>query len=171
LNIKPKDNDARNVILAHINRMPGTRTRELLRATGLTNGSLERYLKILERSKDVKVKREKSRMTRYFPRTFTNKECLVIGYMRRNTTRKILSFIIEHNNKCTFKQILEYINKAKSTTSWQLNRLKAVNIIYFDNHQYKLQSDVIKMLDIYKYTILENIPDISSSISDKIDLG
>jgi len=47
--------DARIVILKQIGETPGIRYRELVRSTGLSNGTLEYHLRILERTHKVKV--------------------------------------------------------------------------------------------------------------------
>jgi predicted transcriptional regulator len=109
LNVEVKDYGTKKALLADINRIPGIRYRELLQLTGLANGVLTYYLKILERSKQIRVKRQSSNMTRYFPHVFTPKECL----------------IIENNNRlCTFNEIVQYTKRSPSTISWHLKRLK-----------------------------------------------
>ncbi|MGC1928184.1 MAG: winged helix-turn-helix domain-containing protein, partial [Candidatus Nitrosopolaris sp.] len=42
--------DTKAIILNHITNNPGIKYRELLRSTGLANGTLEYHVKILERS-------------------------------------------------------------------------------------------------------------------------
>src|SRR5947209_17722354 len=59
--------DTKAIILKHIGRNPGIRYRELLRATGLANGTLEYHLKMLEKSNTIKVERRDGRRARYFP--------------------------------------------------------------------------------------------------------
>ena len=55
--------DIKGLILKYVDRGPGIRYRELLRLTGLVNGTLEYHLKTLERTHRVKVLRwEKSRL-------------------------------------------------------------------------------------------------------------
>jgi predicted transcriptional regulator len=164
LNVKVKDNDTKNTLLAYINSIPGIRYRELLRLTGLANGVLTYYLKILERSKQVRVKRQSSSMTRYFPRVFTSRECLIIANVRRDTARQIILCILEHNNRpCTFNDIVQYTKRSPSTISWHLKRLKDAGMVSVRNYhryqRYKLRGVVIKLLNKYQDRILENQPD------------
>ena len=168
-NVNPSENVMirKSILLTHIHKAPGIKYRELLQLTGLGNGVLSYYLKNLEKSKCVKVKRtiksQKSNMTRYFPLEVTNKECLIIGNIRRNTTKQIILFILEHNNNCTFNEIVEHTNKSPSTISWQLNRLKDAGILTVHNrHQYqiyKVRNIVTKLLNKYNDRILDNITD------------
>lgn len=120
-------NDIRDVLIKHINETPGIRYRELLRLTRLANGVLTYHLAVLEKSGNIKVDR-KSRMTRYYPSNICAEETDIIGYLKSNTARQITMFILEHE-LCTFSEIVEYVNKASSTISWHLKRLKHAGII------------------------------------------
>jgi predicted transcriptional regulator len=48
-------------LLKHIDENPGLRYRQLLRLTDLVNGVLSYHLSVLERSKQIRVNRNKSR--------------------------------------------------------------------------------------------------------------
>jgi predicted transcriptional regulator len=120
--------DYKTRILEQIARAPGIRYRELLRLTGLTNGTLEYHLKILERLNKVNVDRHDGRRARYYSIDMPADDAHVIGYIRNDVARQIVSFILEHD-LCTFREIVEHINKAPSTASWHLKRLSEAGII------------------------------------------
>jgi predicted transcriptional regulator len=130
--------DARIVILKQIGETPGIRYRELVRSTGLSNGTLEYHLRILERTHKVKVDISDGRRGRYYPIDILANESHILGFIRNNVSRQILTFILEHE-LCTFGEILEHIKKAPSTLSWHLKRLsKAAVISVTYGKQYQL---------------------------------
>jgi len=120
--------DARIVILKQIGETPGMRYRELVRSTGLSNGTLEYHLRILERTHKVKVDISDGKRGRYYPIDILANESNIIGFIRNNVSRQIVTFILEHE-LCTFGEILEHIKKAPSTLSWHLKRLSKAAII------------------------------------------
>ena len=120
--------DSKALILEQVTKMPGIRYRELLRQTGLANGTLEYHLKMLEKMYRVKVERHEGRRARYYPISFSSDETHIIGYVRNNVARQIVSFILSHD-LCTFGEIVDHIKKAPSTVSWHLKRLSEGGII------------------------------------------
>jgi predicted transcriptional regulator len=120
--------DTKTIILRHLGKNPGIRYRELLRATGLANGTLEYHLKMLEKSNTITVERSDGRRARYFPISIPADETRILGYIRNDVARQIVFFILEHD-LCTFKEILEHTKKAPSTTSWHLKRLSEAGMI------------------------------------------
>ena len=88
--------NARIVILKQIGETPGIRYRELVRSTGLSNGTLEYHLRILERTHKVKVDISDGKRGRYYPIDILANESNVIGFIRNNVSRQIVTFILEH---------------------------------------------------------------------------
>ena len=113
----------------HINKHPGIRYRELLRLTGLSNGVLSFHLKKLRKSKLVKAKRLGYNVTRYYPKAVKANETSILDHLLDSTRRKIIFFLLKHRN-CKFKEIVHYIHRTRSTTSFQLQRLEHAGIIY-----------------------------------------
>jgi predicted transcriptional regulator len=146
--------DTKTIILNHITKNPGIRYRELLRATGLANGTLEYHLKILERSHAVSVERLDRRRARYYPICIPADETKILGYIRNNVARQIIFFILEHD-LCTFNEILEHIKKAASTASWHLKRLSEAGLImitYGQEYQlYRVANRKFVKEVLYKY--------------------
>jgi predicted transcriptional regulator len=146
--------DTKTIILNHITKNPGIRYRELLRATGLANGTLEYHLKILERSHTVSVERLDGRRARYYPICIPADETKILGYIRNNVARQIIFFILEHD-LCTFNEILEHIKKAASTASWHLKRLSEAGLImitYGQEYQlYRVANRKFVKEVLYKY--------------------
>lgn len=120
--------DAKTVIITQIRETPGIRYMELLRLTGLSNGALEYHLRILEKSRQIKVDRSEGKRTRYYSIDILADESRIIGFIRNKVSRQIVIFILEHE-LCTFNEILGHIKKAPSTLSWHLKRLSKAAII------------------------------------------
>ncbi|MGB7955827.1 MAG: winged helix-turn-helix transcriptional regulator, partial [Candidatus Nitrosopolaris sp.] len=120
--------DTKALILVHVGRTPGIRYRELLRLTGLTNGTLEYHLKILERTYKIIVRRRDGRRARYYPIDIPADESHILEYIRNKVARQIVLFILE-NDLCTFSEILNDVKKAQSTLSWHFERLCESGIV------------------------------------------
>ena len=152
------------LILKQIDKSPGIRYRELLRLTGLTNGGLEYHLKILEKLHKVQVDRHDGRRTRYYPLNISADESHILGCVRNNVARQIVSFILGHD-LCTFGEIVEHIRKAPSTVSWHLKRISEAGIISIGyGREYQLYSivnnNLVKeVLHKYKESFTDKIAD------------
>ena len=117
-----------DTLIQIIHDFPGIRYKELSRLTGLCNGVLSYYLKLLDNTGRVKINRINNRVTRYYSNDVSDEESTILGILRQNTTRKILIYILE-NGPCGFTNIVEYTNKVPSTVSWHLTKLKDANLI------------------------------------------
>jgi predicted transcriptional regulator len=120
--------DVKLLIMIQIRDTPGVRYRELMRLTGLSNGALEYHLRILEKSDRIKVDRLEGKRARYYSIDIPADESHILGFIRNNVSRQIVTFILQHE-LCTFDEILEHIKKAPSTSSWHLKRLSKAAII------------------------------------------
>jgi predicted transcriptional regulator len=159
-------------LLKHIAEYPGIRYRELLRLTDLVNGVLTYHLSLLERSTQIRVNRSKAKTTRYYPINITTEESEVIGYIRNEPIRRIISFILEHNI-CTFNEIVDYTNKAPSTISWHLKKLKDAGIISVQYGQYQLyrvtnREVVAEILYKYRQSFVEQVVDNYTEIIEEL---
>jgi predicted transcriptional regulator len=127
--LKKESRDKRTFLLKLINLSPGVRYRELLRLTNLNNGTLSHHLTSLEKSATIKVIRpENSNITRYYPASTPTEETIILGYLKIKTTKEIIIKLLERKC-CTFNELVSHINKAPSTTSWNLKRLLDSEVI------------------------------------------
>jgi DNA-binding transcriptional ArsR family regulator len=122
------------LLMKQIEQTPGIRYRELLRLTGLVNGVLTYHLAALERANVIKVNRE-SRMTRYYPVSVSDQESAILKFIRREPIRQILLFVLEHD-MCTFNEIVDHTQKAPSTVSSHLMRLREAGVILIRHGEY-----------------------------------
>ena len=146
--------DTKSVILENIYKTPGIRYKELLRLTRLKNGVLSYHLTILERLSKIRIDRYNNRVTRYYIVNIPKEESDIIGYFRNKVTRKMAIFILQHDS-CIFNEIVDHVNKAPSTVSWYLKRLRdaeIISIIPGEKHQHYRVVDGEAIANIlYKY--------------------
>ena len=126
------------LLLRKIEENPGIRYRELLRLTGLVNGVLTYHLAALEKADAIKVDRQAG-MTRYYPLSVSDSESAVLRYVRHEPVRQIMLYILDHD-MCTFSEIVEHTEKAPSTVSSHLKRLKGAGIVSVRYGEYQLYS-------------------------------
>jgi predicted transcriptional regulator len=126
-------NKRKSKVLEVILRSPGIRYRQLHRITGLSNGSLSYILRKLEDSKRIIVNRT-SIATAYYPKGIKTTELHLIENLRNNIDRKIVKHLLEHDQS-TFYDIVNHSEKAPSTISWHLNRLKDRKLIISTSHR------------------------------------
>ena len=114
-------------LLIYIARCPGIRYRQLLRVTNSCHGVLSYHLTELEHSNIIKADR-KIRMTRYYLVDVPSEVSKVIGYIKNNTSRQILSTLV-HQGPCTMNDLIQITKKASSTIFWHLKRLVENGVI------------------------------------------
>jgi predicted transcriptional regulator len=160
------------LLLKLIEREPGIRYRELLRSTGFANGVLTYHLSALERASVIRVDRQQARITRYYPVNVPESESQVLGYIRHEPIREIVSFILSQD-MCTFAEIVEHTGKAPSTVSAHLKRLKDACILSVRYGEYQLYSlankDLIAdVLSKYRQTFADRVVDNYVEMLDEL---
>ncbi|HXS59484.1 MAG TPA: ArsR family transcriptional regulator [Candidatus Sulfopaludibacter sp.] len=169
-----KEKDGRKkLLLKIINFSPGIRYRELLRITSLNNGTLSHHLSTLEKCSTIKIIRlQNSNITRYYPASTSNEEAIILGYLKIKTTKEIIIKLLEQK-RCTFNELVAHINKAPSTTSWNLKRLLDAEVIIrrrgveFSEYSLKNPVEVENLLKKTNVTLLDrSIDNYTSLIED-----
>ena len=160
------------LLLKHIEQTPGIRYRELLRLTGLVNGVLTYHLAALERANVIKVNRE-SRMTRYYPVSVSDQESAILKFIRREPIRQILLFVLEHD-MCTFNEIVDHTQKAPSTVSSHLMRLREAGVILIRHGEYHqlyrvAESELVaEVLSKYTTSFVDKVVDSYSEMLEEL---
>jgi DNA-binding transcriptional ArsR family regulator len=163
--------DTRAVLLRSIEENPGIRYRELLRTTGLVNGVLSYHLSALERLDVIKVDRQ-PRTTRYYPVTISDQEYNILKFVRHKPVRQIMLFLIEHDS-CTFNEIVDHMQKAPSTVSLHLRRLREGGMISIRYGEYQLYSltnrDIVcEVLAKYKSSFTDRVVDSYEEMMEEL---
>ncbi|MDR4490475.1 MAG: hypothetical protein R2685_06180 [Candidatus Nitrosocosmicus sp.] len=127
---KTKANEFRSIIYQIISSTPGIRYNDLLRTTKFNHGVLSYSLDVLEKKDLVKsFRRSNGKITRYYSTSIPDEYFSIIGYLKNKTTRQIILFLYDVYKEKSFTEIKIHINKASSTTSWNIKRLLNDNII------------------------------------------
>ncbi len=171
-NLVTRTDDLRAEIYGVIERNPGIRYKELTRFVGISNGVLTYHLGVLERAKEIKVKRQSNnRVTRYFVAYMPKEDSDILSIFRSTVTRNVALFILR-NELCTLNEIVEYNKKAPSTVCWHIKRLKEAGIvcvIYGNERQLYCLTDksmVSSILLKYRQSFTDKIIDNYSEIID-----
>jgi predicted transcriptional regulator len=111
-----------------IEKNPGIKFREIMRATGLMNGVLSHHLGKLEKSGSVKVKRDTG-LTRYYTLDISEDQSKIISALRQDTQRKIIHTLMVNKDGLEFSEIVNNVGKAPSTVSLYLSQLLENKIV------------------------------------------
>lgn len=132
---------ARKVVKAHkdyhtlikiVRQNPGVHYRELLRASGLGNGTLQHQLALLERLGLLRAHRSGG-FTRYYNSDVSKTDVELLYYLKQRTCREIIRLLLDDaSGAFTFQKIVQMIGKAPSTVSVQLGRLIDHKVVSFD---------------------------------------
>ena len=171
---KIEKENKKSLLLKIITISPGIRYRELLRITNLNNGTLSYHLSTLEKRSTIKVMRtENSNITRYYPASTPSEETVILGYLKIRSTKEIIIKLIERKS-CTFNELVAHINRAPSTTSWNLKRLLDSEVIVrkrgieFSEYSLKNPLEVEKLLKKTDITLLDRSVDNYISLMDDL---
>jgi predicted transcriptional regulator len=115
-----------------IRQNAGVHFRELLRTSGVGNGTLEHQLAMLERLGLLRAHRSGG-FTRYYDSDVSKTDAELLYYLKQRTYREIIRLLLDDaSNAFTFQEIVQMIGKAPSTVSVQLRRLIDHKIVSFD---------------------------------------
>src|SRR5918994_4937673 len=82
---------------------PGVRYRQLLKNTGISNGSLSYILRKLESSRSIMVNRtENNRTTAYYPKNINATELHIIENLRNNIDRRIVQYLLDQGQSTLY---------------------------------------------------------------------
>lgn len=156
--------DTRRKIYEIVKKFAGIHFREIERKSGLPTGTVKYHLSYLVKTKLIKEEKDGNNI-RYFPKTFNPKNSILLGFLRQKTIRKILLFILEHNN-CNHEQIVKEVGVSASTVSWHLKKLEQNNIVGFITKGRKTfynllvdKEEIIKLLVTYQESFLDAVVD------------
>jgi predicted transcriptional regulator len=121
-------------VLELILKSPGIRYRQLIRLTGYSHGSVSFLLKKLEKSRSIIVERSSNnRVTGYYPKNITTTDLRIISNLRIKTEKRIVQLLLKQGQS-TFNDIVNYTDRAPSTISWHLNKLRNAKLITLNDH-------------------------------------
>ena len=157
-----RDNPRIVTLLSLIHENPGIRYNEISKRTGFVNGALSHYLTRMELKKMIRASR-KSRGAWFFSFDSPQEEDDIIINLRKETTRKILLYLLQKNS-ATLSDIASEICRSPSTTSIALSKLQKKEIIrkvLGQNRKYEIQNKdlVIEILQKTNPSLLDKLTD------------
>jgi predicted transcriptional regulator len=115
-----------------IRQNPGVHFSELLRASGLGYGTLERQLALLERLGLLRAHKADG-FTRYYNSDVPKTDMELLYYLKQRIYLEIIRLLLDDaSGAFTFQKIVQMIGKAPSTVSVQLGRLIDHKVVSFD---------------------------------------
>lgn len=121
-----------HTLIKIVRQNPGVHYRELLRASGLGYGTLERQLALLERLGLLRADRAGG-FTRYYNSDVSKTDMELLHHLRRRAYREITRLLLDDASYAfTIQKIAQMIGKAPSTVSVQLWRLIDHKVVSFD---------------------------------------
>ncbi len=167
-----RNQERRLELVSIISKNPGIQFRQIMRATGMKNGSLSHHLSKLEKSGSVQVHRG-LRQTRFYPLHVTKDESKIIKALRRQTPREIITLLII-NEDLEFNEVVKKVNKAPSTISLYLSQLVddgVVKVEFLEKKKtYKINDKMLvdKLIEQYRPGILERPSDTFADIINSL---
>ena len=114
------------------------------------------HLKKINKSKLVKANKLGYNTRRYYPIAVKSTESDILDHLLDKTRGRIILFLLEHR-KSKFKEIMQYIDRAQRTNSFQLQHVEQDGIISVvrvirNNQFYRLKnrSRVVRIVSKYK---------------------
>jgi predicted transcriptional regulator len=147
------DSPARTVLYDAIVKNPGIFFNELVRITGMKQGTLRYHIAILKltgKITDLDARGD----TRYFENSgrFTVTEQKVLKYLRNSRERSIFEYLME-NPAMTRKDLVERLGVSGATVSWYTGRLSDDGLLVVakvgKNVRYEINSEVRHFLEKY----------------------
>jgi predicted transcriptional regulator len=124
--LRPQAEITRAMIMSLIQSQPGIRYRELVRITRLAHGTLSHNIKILERQRRIRIRRDRG-STCFFPGGYDNRLCDAIAFTKHPTTMAIMASLLA--NECNCQQIKDAVMRSSSTVCEHLKRLCLAGLV------------------------------------------
>ena len=121
-----KYNPRVNQLLTILEEKPASRFTDLMNGSGLKNGVVSHYLKMMEKMGIIRSRKIKNQDW-YFSSTSDESKDFLFIHLRKETSKKVLSFLLAGD--ATFAEILDHIKKSPSTLSITLSNLLKVNLV------------------------------------------
>jgi len=156
--------DARKKTYETVERFAGCNFNEIVRKSGLSNGSASYHIHYLIRHNLVKEEKKGNRAA-YFPIWPRSENSKLLALLRQKSVRGIILFILENNN-CEHGEIADFAKISPSTVTWHLKKLEDENVIISSKQgrtkKYSLiidREEIINLLITYKESFFDSLVD------------
>ena len=115
------DSTTRSLIQSYIDDHPGVHFNELVRDLNVATGQAQYHIHRLLRASHID-ERSLYGKTHYFPPTYSRWEQGALALARRETSREIVFYLLEHD-EVPPADIVDDLHIARSTLEWHVSRL------------------------------------------------
>ena len=115
-------------VLRFIQKKPGCHLRLIKNELGISIGSVQYQLAQLEKKQSITSARQGSHKFYFLHGVFKDNEKNLLQFLRQETAREMLMFIIERKNP-TQTDIVNSIGISAASVNWHVRRLIAFNIM------------------------------------------
>jgi predicted transcriptional regulator len=140
-------------IYRYIENNPGAHLRKITKELGLAMGDTQYHLSILEKSGRIRSRKINLYRRYYSASILGEKEELILAFLRQETAKDILIYLIEHPDS-TQSDLAGFKHYSSPTISWHMSRLIQAGIVNKSREgkkiRYSITSDRDKLLDILK---------------------
>jgi predicted transcriptional regulator len=119
--------ETRARIARHVARNPGVHFSELVRELGFASGQVQYHTRKLVAEGEIE-REEAYGKTHYFEPGFDPWERRLLALFRRETTRGVIGYLLEHDG-ATPSAVADELDIARSTLEWHLDRLIDEDVI------------------------------------------
>lgn len=157
--------DRVELVFESIKKNPAIRFNDLIKMTGLQNGTLTWYVKKLEESKRISVQRT-PRVTRLYSIDVPEREALICKHLTIPTQKDILQFLLK-NGESSMIKIRESVKKSPPVISVSLSTLFKAKII---TKEYDIPSNrySIREPDLVNGVMHAYFPSMVDKLSDNM---
>lgn len=156
--------DTRKKIYETVRKFAGCHFREIVRKSGLSNGSVRYHLHYLVHHNLIKEEKKGNTIV-YFPMEFKPENSKLLSLLRQKSLRDIILFILTHKD-CEHSEIVNFVKLSPSTVTWHLKKLEEEKIIASakigrtKNYRILIDNEeIINLLITYKESFLDSLVD------------
>ncbi len=156
----------RKRIYEYIQNNPGTHLRKISKEMRLAMGNTQYHLYALENAGQIRSRRIYL-YRHYYPLTIHKQDEIVIAFLRKETSRDILIYLLE-NPGATQNDIANFKNFSVPTISWHMSRLVEARIVTSRKEgkfmSYYIRQDLGNIIDLLKI----HHPSIWNKLADRL---
>lgn len=116
-------------ILKHIQENPGCQLRQIKRKLGISIGTVQYHLNILEKTGRIVSEKNNFQRCFFIAGLFKDNERNILRILNQDTARRILMYILERKHP-TQTEIVENIKISAPSVNWHVKRLTDLGIIF-----------------------------------------
>ncbi|RBI59513.1 ArsR family transcriptional regulator [halophilic archaeon] len=157
--------DTRTRIELQIQRNPGIHFNELVRSGEFASGQIQYHVRRLLDDESI-IDEQLYGRTHYYSPTFDPWERQLLALFRRETSRDIIGYLLEHD--ATRPQtVADELGIARSTLEWHLDRLVEQDIVVKKRDRRNRVTLVVKQPDRTRSLLIEISPSIPDRFIDR----